>query len=271
MTIKSGFQITVISENKVYREKLLAEHGLSLWLKIYDKNYLFDTGQGLAVKYNLEQLEYDINNLDGIILSHGHYDHTGGLKQILKSNSEIPVYGHPDIFTPKYSGTNLKGVDFSKKDITNFIPVKSKTVIDDNLWLAGEVPMETEFEKLNKKYKVKDGEKLKVDSFKDDQPLVIETPAGLVIISGCCHTGLVNNIKYIKEISDNSTIHAVIGGFHLKNADNERMAKTIEYLKKIQFDMIVPMHCTGLGFQNQLLDRFGEKVSLVSVGDSILL
>ena len=268
---KAELEILILVENKVYSSNLIAEHGLSFYLKYKGKKYLFDTGQGLAIINNARELNVDFNKLDGVFLSHGHYDHTGGLQKVLEVNPDLKVYGHPDIFRPMYSRREnyYKDVGFSMKreDIANFIPISKMTEIYSGIWLTGEIPGKI---KPYSKFKTGSLSQLKDDYFKDDQSLVIETKKGLVVVLGCSHAGVINILKYInKKFADN--IFAVIGGMHLKDMKKEKVEDIIDYLSDLDLKLLSPLHCTGIEVACQMQNRLGAKVKRASIGEKFVI
>ncbi|MBM7556376.1 MBL fold metallo-hydrolase [Halanaerobacter jeridensis] len=267
-------EITLVVENSVYKSQLLAEHGLSFWIDYDDSSYLFDTGQGQVLTHNLKTLNLNISELSGVLLSHGHYDHAGGLSAILEQQPEVPVYGHPDLFLPKYSqntaGEVFRGFAMTKDEINNFNPNTDLTAVQSGLWLTGEVPRKNERETLNDHYQVKEDRELKTDPFRDDQSLVLDTEEGLVIILGCSHAGVINILEHVQQ-NFAQEIYTIIGGMHLVNASRDRIEWTIEQLQKIDFTQLIPLHCTGERAVRAMQSAFGERVETLSVGDKIKL
>ena len=262
--------VLILVENSIYRRDLIAEHGLSFWFKYGDEEYLFDTGQGMALFENAKKLDIDFNRLKAVFLSHGHDDHTGGLRQLLSINPDIDVIAHPDVFEAKYSRNKEIGMDVIKKDINLFRAVKDNKEIYPGIFLTGEVPRTNDFETKSKKYTIKIDEKIQIDTFRDDETLFIETNKGLVLLLGCSHSGIVNIIEYIKKLKGNDKIYAIIGGMHLINAGEDRIKQTISYLKKINFELLIPLHCTGFNAVRQMKNEFGDRVNVAHTGDRFI-
>jgi len=261
------FKMEILSENTVYKKKLRAEHGLSLYFEYGDKKYLFDTGQGLVLKNNAEQLNINLKDIDTVILSHGHYDHTGGLKELLQINPEIDVVANQDIFIPKYKiekdKKKFNGIDIKQKEINNFINAKGKDKVDKGIYISQNVsvPNETKFKD---KYKI--NKELMIDKFSDEISISIKTKKGLIILLGCSHRGVVNIIKDVKKRHDEKII-GIVGGLHLKKSSQQEVNKIINYLDSINFDLLVPIHCTGKRAALELKKHFENRVKLSSVGD----
>lgn len=264
-------EIKVVVDNSVHKGQLLAEHGLSFWIKINNKEYLFDTGQGLVLENNLKELGIKIGDLNGILLSHGHYDHAGGLKSLLKARPDLKLYGHSDIFLPKYSQKSSvqtdRGMNITRDDVQNFIPVNEANEIEPGLWMTGEIELDNREEIMRSDYKLKVNDELKVDKFKDDQAAFIETKAGIVVLLGCSHSGVINTLKQIKKLTEGRRIAAVIGGMHLIHADSERIDAIIDYLKNLDFDLLAPLHCTGFKAAAKMNSVFKDKVVAGGVGE----
>ena len=275
--------------NEVSRDTLLAEHGLSLLIKIYtkDKTYelLFDTGYTqTCIQNNLKRLSIGLENLEAIVISHFHMDHTGGLGWVIEECKRgIPVFVHPDAFLyPRYSvlpnGQKLlfpKMLD--KEELlskgVNVVETKNTTEICDGFALVtGQIERKTDFEKGMPNLFVERDGKPEKDLILDDQALVIYLKdKGIVIISGCAHSGIINTIKYAQKITGIEQVYAVIGGFHLSGPAFEPAGEpTLEELKSIEPEVLVPMHCTGWNAIRKMADLFPQCV-LSSVGTRILL
>jgi len=148
--------------------------------------------------------------------------------------------------------------------------VKDNKEIYPGIFLTGEVPRTNDFETKSKKYTIKIDEKIQIDTFRDDETLFIETNKGLVLLLGCSHSGIVNIIEYIKKLKGNDKIYAIIGGMHLINAGEDRIKQTISYLKKINFELLIPLHCTGFNAVRQMKNEFGDRVNVAHTGDRFI-
>ena len=271
-------------------DTLLAEHGLSMLVTVYqgDKKHtiLFDTGYTkIGVPHNLEQLEIDLKEIECIVLSHAHMDHTGSLYSTLdRIPRRIPLVVHPAAFiSPRYYGLNdgrkiLFPQTLVKDDLeqqkVEILEKKTPTLIaDDMIVVTGEVERITEFEKGLPNATMERNGKIEKDPISDDQSLVINLKGkGLVVVSGCSHAGIINTILYARKITGIQRIHAVSGGFHLSGPAFESIIeKTIGELKKIAPEVLVPMHCTGWKATRRFSEEFPTSFILNSVGSKITL
>ncbi|PMP68902.1 MAG: MBL fold metallo-hydrolase [Thermodesulfobacterium geofontis] len=274
-------KITVLIENSVgvlIPTGLCGEHGLSLWIEHEGYNILFDTGQTGRVVNNAIRLGIDLKRADAIILSHGHYDHTGGLKAVLEFiGKSIDIYAHEDIFSLHYTslGNRFIGIPFRKEELeglgANFKWIKEPREIFPNIWLSGEVPRRTSFEKIDERLCLKKNDKTLPDPLLDDMSLFIKTDQGLVIILGCAHSGIVNIIEHAKEVTGIDKIYAIIGGTHLEPASSKQLEETLVYLARLNFSMLSANHCTGLRVASKLKEIFGNKFRFGTTGETIIL
>lgn len=263
-------EVKILVENTVQKRNLLAEHGLSIYFKYNGKEYLFDTGQSELLLSNAEKMGINLKNIDTVFLSHGHDDHTGGLKKLLQLNPEVRVFAHSDIFQPKYkktaSGLEFIGTEIEKAEISNFTAAETKIAAAAGIYNTGEIPA-AKASYINERYLVKNEEGETTDPFDDDTSLYIETESGIVILLGCSHKGVKNIIDEIKGSVGNKKIAAVLGGMHLKRADREEINELIEYFRELELDLLAPMHCTGLETAVRFKDAFGDRVKIASVGE----
>lgn len=271
--------ITTVVENTVRQKDLLAEHGLSFYIKKDNVEIIFDTGQGHCLKPNADILKIDFQRTSHAILSHGHYDHTGGLKSLLDENNKIKIHGHPDAFSTKYKKDNNKYIEIglppeSKNSMgkAEIIYNRGAVEIEKNIFLTGEIPPYSGFEKDNTEFYIYDkyNKRYKNDTFRDEQALWIKTSKGLVVISGCAHCGIINTLEYISKLV-NERIFAVIGGTHLLNADEERMFKTAEKIKEMEIKFFETCHCTGLDSYVYLKKELGGRISYLFTGSMLVL
>lgn len=278
MSIKA----TVLCENSVfYTRCLTAEHGWAVFLETPGGNFLWDTGQGLGILHNASILGVDLRSLDAILISHSHFDHTGGLEKVLEITGEIPVYAHPDIFVPTYDIKKGEapvhvGIPFTREYLESigarFNLSRSFREIVPGIFLSGEVPRVTDFE-VGNDWPVQfepDGKTI-VNYVPDDQTLVVNTEHGLLILLGCAHSGIINVIDHIIEKCKCSRIAAIIGGTHLGPATPEQQNKSIQKLQEYDIERIGVSHCTSMSVCSQLSKVFTDRFFNCNVGTVINL
>jgi len=276
-----GLQITTLSENTAGLGGLMAEWGLSILVESEEMNILFDTGQSLSASHNADLMGIDLKLIDKIVLSHGHFDHTGGLKAILlRLGKEMDIIAHPDIWAAKYGrreGQEAQyiGIPFHRQTLESlgarFQLSRKPVKLTDSIMTTGEIPMVTEYETIEPYLVVKEGEGFKPDKLLDDQALIITTGAGLVVILGCAHHGVINTLYHARKLTGVEAIHAVYGGCHLVNATEERIWLTIAALKELGVEKMGFGHCTGLVASSIMAREFGDRFLFNIAGTSISL
>ncbi len=276
-----SIRLTILCENSVDQVSpygLLGEHGFSCHLQTPAGNFLFDTGGGMTIMNNAELLGIDFTRLQGIMFSHGHFDHTGGLRQVLEKTGEIPIYAHPDLFSKHFSKNSGKmhniGIPWPQVELeelgADFKFSTTPQKVTPDLLLSGEVPRISKVETgdPNLLSLAEDGTQI-TDPLHDDLSLFIHTDKGLVILLGCAHAGLLNIIDHAIKLTGERKIHMVLGGTHLKFCSEEQMAATLDRLEELDVDLIGASHCTGLRGARMLSERFGQRFFSASVGVEI--
>jgi len=267
--------ITVLVENSSSQSDLEAEHGLSLWIEADDLRILFDTGQSAAFFANAERLGVPLSDIDALVLSHGHYDHSGGLAFVGPDFQPSRLYLHPSAVLPKYRqcdrpphryiGMPPASAALIKRMHERVIWTQEPTRISDRVFITGPIPRESDFEDVGGPF-FQDPECAKPDSLADDQALWIDTPEGLIVCVGCCHAGLVNTLNYVRRVSGNLTVRAIIGGLHMINANPQRIEHTLEALSQLSPGMVAACHCTGDRAVQALRAAFGDRISACHAG-----
>lgn len=242
----------------------LAEHGFALWIERGDRRYLLDTGQGTALAENVRALGVDLGRADALVLSHGHYDHTGAVPMVLGAAPHVHVYCHSGVTEPRYSIRDGQARDirmpmFSMRALAT-LPIErmhwngGSQLIGDRIGLSGSIPRWTDFEDAGGPFFF-DPHALRADPVSDDQALWVSTDKGLIVCVGCCHAGLINTLSHLREVTGESRIRAVIGGLHLGSASRERLEKTAQSLRDMNPGLMIPCHCTGEGAIAYLRDH----------------
>ncbi len=275
-------KITIVCENSINTPfPLIGEHGLAVLIEA-DDTTLFDTGQGLGILHNLKTLGKDITTIHQIILSHGHYDHTGGLMQVLQSiGKSVNVYAHPDIFTNKIAVIPLGeqtfeapiGIRATKEEYEKngavFKTISGLTTITPSIRAIAEINRPQGWQGFDERLKVKNADgTIHDDTFNDDCSLVIDTDSGPVILLGCAHAGIVEILHDISEQTGYKEFFAVIGGTHLESAPQEYIRKAIQTLKQFNVKKIGTSHCTGFRVACMMQQEFKDSFVLASCGAS---
>lgn len=266
-------EIALIVDNET-PPGLVAEHGFAAWIDTGDGRLLFDTGQGAALAPNAAALGIDLGEADALILSHGHYDHTGGIPAFLAANATAPVYSGKGAKTARFSchpdqAPRAIGMAEAVCAALDTLPAARRIELDapyrlrPGIGITGPIPRLCAFEDTGGPFFLDTG-KTRSDLIGDDLSMWFETARGLVILSGCCHSGLVNTVNHIRRITGIERIHGIVGGLHLLNASAERLDATLRFIAECRPDFLVPCHCTGAQVAERLQREFGA--AAVTVG-----
>lgn len=267
--------------------RILAEHGLSCLVRVFtgrkEHAVLLDAGLSCeCLPWNARQMGISLLEIEAVVLSHGHYDHTGALECVVKeAGHQIPLIAHPDAFLRRRLTVPGQGIFDQRrpdavalKQVGADIRLRSEpsTLAAGHLLITGEVERKTSFEKGMPGAEIERDSVWSCDSIRDDQALVINVKdRGLVILSGCAHAGIINTVEYAKELTGTAHVHAVLGGFHLSGKTYEQVVPpTIEAMKKISPDYLIPMHCSGWNTINRFMDAMPGKCILNTVGTTYI-
>jgi len=263
-------KITTLIENLVYKQGLVAEHGLAFYIETGNCKILFDTGQSSLFLKNAEKLEIAIEDIDSLVLSHGHYDHTGGLYPFLEKNSKAKVYAKKDILTPKYHGTNRFIGTLRNKMLLKdrLIYIEAITEIDDGVFIMPDIiihnSLDTHFKGMYKKV----GKKFVPDEFADELFLVLKHNDQINIVTACSHRGI-TNISITATEHFKLPVGLILGGFHIKNCSVEQYAQVTHYFRMLQPKSIGVCHCTGVEKYAELLNEYKEHLFYNYTGKEI--
>jgi 7,8-dihydropterin-6-yl-methyl-4-(beta-D-ribofuranosyl)aminobenzene 5'-phosphate synthase len=266
----------------------LAEHGFSCLLNLFagseKHTILMDAGvTPVSLPHNAKILKKDLNEVESVILSHGHFDHFGGLMDFLRGGQKgMPLFLHEDAFSERRLNFPGFGVsllpDLNESELNDLGVVvrkirKPTTIASDMILISGEVERVTSFERGFPIAEYKINDQWVPDSFRDDLGVAVKVKnKGLVVISGCAHAGILNTVKHIQKVTGTSKVLAIMGGFHLTGPMFEPIIEqTIAELKKIGPDIVVPMHCTGWKAINKFAEEMPQQFILNSVGTTYII
>ncbi len=269
-------KIVTLIEDTAEGSGLLAEHGVSFWIEYGEHKILFDTGQTGILMRNAEILGINLTETDAIVISHGHYDHTGGLEPVLNVATKAKVYIHPDALDKKYhyAGVSSRSIGItggSKKvlvshaDKNPIIWTKGPTEVVPGFFVSGQVPRTNSFEVEEQDFFI-DDHGAEPDELNDDQAVYFNTEDGLVVIFGCAHAGIINTLDYITKTTGLTTVNTIMGGFHLIGSGKAKISKVIDNLERFGVRNISPGHCTGSEAAMEFRKQYPKHCFMCSVG-----
>lgn len=269
------YRITILCDNTVGPlAGTLGEHGFAALVEWPGGSLLFDTGQGDTLLHNALRMNRDLHGVAQVALSHGHYDHTGGLLPLLRTCGGKEIFAHPGVFSRRYrvkdTGASLPiGIPFEETYLRGLGGRFSFSArfreIAPGLFLTGVVPRESVFEKGDNGLCCDDTGCL-ADPLDDDQTLLIRTERGLVLVLGCCHAGLINTIEHARRETGMTDIYAIIGGTHLGFCAPVQLEETIRALHSYNIKKICAGHCTGFAASARLMREFPGHFQAAHVG-----
>ena len=258
-------RITILCDNSVGSlSGTLGEHGFAALVERSDGALLFDTGQGDTLLHNALRMNRDLHKVGKVALSHGHYDHTGGLLPLLRNCGGKEIFAHQGVFSRRYrvkdNGESIPiGIPYDEVFLRamggRFNLSGEFREILPGVFLTGEVPRKTPFEEGDTGLCCDDAG-CTADPLHDDQTLVLQTRKGLVLILGCCHAGLINTIEHARLMTGVAEIYAIIGGTHLGFCGAAQLDETVRALRSYTIRKIVAGHCTGFAASARLLKEF---------------
>jgi 7,8-dihydropterin-6-yl-methyl-4-(beta-D-ribofuranosyl)aminobenzene 5'-phosphate synthase len=256
-------QFTILVDDTA-RGGLKAEHGFSCLVEADTHRVLFDTGANDALLKNSVSLGVELNELDALVFSHGHYDHTGGLGAICDHLGLLSVFAHPNIIGPHRSRRTGHDRDIGTPkasrvalDLLHCAYLNNAVEVADGIWTTGEIPRATADAHSNELWLDTAG--MLPDRVEDDMALVLRHQAGLVVLLGCAHAGVLDTLAHVERLFPGQPLLGVIGGMHLYNASVSTINAVIAGLRSRSPLFVAPGHCTGAVATQALLDEFGPR------------
>lgn len=283
--------ITVVIDNTALVPKLAKQWGLSFWIEAGDARVLLDCGASRTFLSNAASLGLSLADLDAIVVSHGHYDHTGTLAHVLAAAPGARLVVHPAALGPRYNlekggkhrpiGLPEASLEAVRREPHRTTWAAGPTQVAPGVWACGPVPRRQPLEGTEPTFFLDEACTVR-DHVVDDQAIWIETPTGLVILTGCAHAGLINTVEHVRTLvaarslkesagsgGAASKVRAVFGGFHLLAARKDRLEATAGYLESLELENCGPCHCTGKRATDLLRARLGRAFADVGSGFSM--
>jgi len=273
ISVFSSMKIITLIENLVARSELVAEHGLSFYLETPTRRILFDTGQTGAFLANAKILGIDIAAIDTVVLSHGHFDHTGGLSQFLALNAKAKIYCKQEAFEEKFHGPKKYiGSTIPAHLLENRVYFVNETIeIDTGFFIVPEIPVKNKQDTAFYNFQVKKNNEFCNDEVRDELFIAIVKNNKLSIVSSCSHRGITNMVKHARELFPKSPVNLVLGGFHLKDENVGQYPEIVNYFNEIKPESIGTCHCTGVEMYARLRNDCSTSVFYNFTGHSINL
>lgn len=263
-------------ENKTDNPGIMAEHGLSIYIEADNKKILFDAGATDLVIENARKMNVSLDAVDFAVVSHGHYDHTGGFPAFCKMNCSAPVYIHKNAFRESYGlvkddlRKDPSGIRWSSEDREimqeRLILTDGPVHITENICITGTVPFAEGFRPTEKFY-YDDGGKMTEDDMSHEQCLVIRQPEGIYVFSGCSHRGVIAALDAARVLFPGERVAVLVAGMHLYSASDEDRKRVVDQVAAEGIGKLIPVHCTGLEAICELKGRMGDACVAATAGD----
>lgn len=279
-------RVVALIENTSASEKLGVEHGLSLYVENSGERYLIDTGASDKFITNAQRMRISLEDIDKLLISHNHYDHTGGIEALLKINPDIKIYTKKDSINECYVKYGPVKASISQlgylyeENRKNFILYNSFQEIGDGFFAMSNEHFDYTMYCEDKRLYAKYGGKIEKDDFRHESFFVIfpdgNRNKGCVVISACSHSGIVNILKTVRLRFPDAPIISVIGGFHIMGSSTRKLCcsqdyldKTVNELMMIETGAMYTCHCTGLAGYSAMKARMGDKLQYLQTGEEL--
>lgn len=272
-----GITFKFLVENKTEHSGMLAEHGLSIYIEADGKKILFDAGATDIVVHNAKVMGVELKDVDLAVVSHGHYDHTGGFPAFCALNDKAKIYLHKNGFRDSYGfrggkpedeTSGIIWTDEQKEALASRITFTDGPVdITENICITGTVPY-TEGTNITENFYYKDEEgQWQKDDMSHEQCLVVRQPEGLYIFSGCSHRGVISALEAGKSMFPGERVAVLVAGMHLYSASAEDRKYVVDQLVAEGLDKVMPVHCTGIKAICDLKTKLGDACIVATAGD----
>jgi len=271
-------RITILCDNSISRSGFVGEHGFSCLIERGDEKYLFDTGPGRSLPLNLKTADMDLAGLDRIFISHGHYDHTGGLLWATQQMDRIEVVAHPAVFSrhmvmdpgvpdkpPRYIGSPASREDLERSGAA-FRFMDHTEEAAPGVWFVTGIDRDPDKAPKDPRLVVPEGKGFVQDFIEDDASLLIETGGPPVLVLGCAHAGVLNILEHVRDSMGISSLRAILGGTHLMFYGPEDLPRVMEAFERFSIDLVGVSHCTGFQAAVKLSNRFGDRFAVAAAG-----
>ncbi len=273
-------EIFILTNDFVRKQGFLGEHGSSIFIRYGTGSILFDAGQSDVFIRNAQRMGIDVAAADGIVLSHGHYDHCGGIGCLSDDTNDVPVYIDRSAFEYKYAlnadgsfryigiPDNVRSSAFLKR---NIVSGSGSDEIMDGVFILSGISKDRLGTYTSGDLYVKRGDEMLHDEMKDEQMLVIDDNEGLCVFLGCSHPGVINCIRHALDRFSGRHIKALFAGMHLGASDERHIREVMDFFDEADIGHIFPLHCTGITAVSEMKKHFKERCTVLYSGDSVTI
>jgi 7,8-dihydropterin-6-yl-methyl-4-(beta-D-ribofuranosyl)aminobenzene 5'-phosphate synthase len=274
----ADFRVTILAENCVASSRVIGEHGFSALIEKGGRRFLFDTGQGMCLPHNVKVMGEEFSGLEAVALSHGHYDHTGGLRWVIEKTGGIPVFAHRSVFA-RHMGRDPQdpaaapydiGCPFKREDLealgARFHFEERTRRIGEGLWFITGISRKSELEPQDPRLVIPGEKGFIPDPMEDDASLLVDSPAGALLILGCAHAGILNILEHVRSEMGFKRLWGILGGTHLLHASEDMIRRVAESLDTFYPEFIAVSHCTGWKATAGLFTHFKDRFRMAAAG-----